>query len=166
MLEAPGKYSLAEFGNLLAVANHDGVLADKIDPADMAVEIDTDACPVEARRNLLDVGGFAGAVIALDEDSAVVGEPRQDCQGGVAVKPIRLIQCRDVFLGLAEGGYFEVAVDAENLTDGDGDIGFVQRKLIGLVEAALLAVMQFIPEPNWLRCVGAYEETKLAMTVS
>ena len=33
-------------------------LADQVDPADMAVEVDADAGPVEARRHLFDMGRF------------------------------------------------------------------------------------------------------------
>jgi hypothetical protein len=36
--------------------------------------------PVEARRDLLDMGRLAGAVIALDHDAAVEGEAREDRQ--------------------------------------------------------------------------------------
>ena len=39
----------------LPVAQHDGVLADQVEAADVAVEVDAHARPVEARRDLLDV---------------------------------------------------------------------------------------------------------------
>ena len=42
-LQRPGQYAFAEFGDLLAVLQDDGVLADQVDAADMAVEIDADA---------------------------------------------------------------------------------------------------------------------------
>ncbi len=42
MLQGPGQDALAELGDLLAVAQHDRVLADEIDAADVAVEIDPD----------------------------------------------------------------------------------------------------------------------------
>ena len=45
----PREGSLAEFGNLLAVAQHNGILADQVDTADMAVEIDPDTRPVQPR---------------------------------------------------------------------------------------------------------------------
>ena len=38
----PGQNPFTEFGDLLAVLQHDGVLADQVDAADVAVEIDPD----------------------------------------------------------------------------------------------------------------------------
>ena len=43
VLHRPGQHAVAELGDLLAVLEHDRVLADEIDAADMAVEIDADA---------------------------------------------------------------------------------------------------------------------------
>ena len=63
-LQRPGQNPFAEFGDLLAVLQHDGILADQIDAADMAVQIDAHAGPVQPRRDLFDMGRFAGAVIA------------------------------------------------------------------------------------------------------
>ena len=90
-LQRPGQQAFAEFGHLLAVLQHDGVLADQIDAADMAVEIDADAGPVQPRRHLLDMGGLAGAVIALDHDAAVEGKARQDRQRGLAIEAIGVV---------------------------------------------------------------------------
>ena len=73
-----GQDALAELRDLLAFLQHDGVLADEIDAADVAVEVDADAGPVEPRGHLLDVRRLAGAVIALDHDAAVVLEAGQD----------------------------------------------------------------------------------------
>ena len=73
-LQRVGQDALAELGDLLAVLQHDRVLADEIDAADVAVEVDADARPVEARRHLLDVRRLAGAVVALDHHAAVVLE--------------------------------------------------------------------------------------------
>ena len=70
--------ALAELGDLLAVLDDDGVLADEIDAAHMAVEIDAHARPVEPRRHLLDMRRLAGAVIALDHHAAVVLEAGED----------------------------------------------------------------------------------------
>ena len=64
VLQRPGQDAVAEFGDLLAVLEDDGVLADEIDARDVAVEIDAHAGPVKARGDLLDMGRFAGAVIA------------------------------------------------------------------------------------------------------
>ena len=78
VLQRPGQNAFAEFGDLLAVPEHDRVLADQIDAADMAVEIDAHAGPVEPRRDLLDMGGLAGAVIARDHHAAVAGRSRPE----------------------------------------------------------------------------------------
>ncbi len=66
VLQGPGQDALAEFGDLLAVLQDDRVLADQVDAADVAVEVDADAGPVQPGRDLLDMRRFAGAVITLD----------------------------------------------------------------------------------------------------
>ena len=43
VLQRPGQHAVAEFGDLLAVLQHDRVLADEIDARDVAVEIDAHA---------------------------------------------------------------------------------------------------------------------------
>ena len=86
VLVGPGQDAVAEFGHLHAVADDDGVLADEIDTADVAVEIDAHARPVEPGRDLLDVGRFAGAVIAGDDDAAVVREAGEDRERGARSK--------------------------------------------------------------------------------
>jgi hypothetical protein len=77
-----------EFGDLLAVLDDDRVLADEIDTADMAVEVDAHAGPVEAGGDLLDMGRFAGAVIARDHHAAVVREAGENGERGGAVEEI------------------------------------------------------------------------------
>src|SRR5262249_26066175 len=71
VLQRPRQNAITEFGDLQTVANDNGILADEIDAADMAVEVHSDAWPVEPRRDLLDVRRFTGAVIAGDDDAAV-----------------------------------------------------------------------------------------------
>jgi hypothetical protein len=88
MLQRPGQDAFAELGDLLAVAQNDRVLADQVDAADVAVQVDADAGPVEASGDLLDMRRLAGAVIALDQDAAVVGEPGEDRERGLAVEAI------------------------------------------------------------------------------
>ena len=88
VLVGPGQDAVAEFGDLHAVLDDDRVLADEIDAADMAVEVDAHAGPVEARRDLLDMGRLAGAVIARHHDAAVVGKARQDRQRRLLVEQI------------------------------------------------------------------------------
>ena len=43
VLQGPGQDAVAEFGDLLAVLQHDRVLADEIDARDVAVEVDAHA---------------------------------------------------------------------------------------------------------------------------
>ena len=96
VLVGPGQDALAELGHLLAVLEHDRILADEVDAADMAVEVDADAGPVEARRNLLDVRGLAGAMIAGHHDAAVVGKAGQDGERGLAIEEIVLVDIGDM----------------------------------------------------------------------
>ena len=122
-LQRPGQQAFAVFGHLLAVAQDDGVLADEIDAADMAVQVDADAGPVEPRGDLLDMGRLAGAVIALDHDAAVVGKAGQDRQRGVVVEAVGLIHIRHMLGRLAEGRHLHVGIDAERLAHRNRDIG-------------------------------------------
>ena len=80
MLQRPGQQPFAELGHLLAVAQHDRVAADEVDAADMRIEVDPDQRPVQPRRDLLDMGRLAGAVIALDHHPAVLREAGADRQ--------------------------------------------------------------------------------------
>ena len=103
VLQRPGQQAFAELGDLLAVAQHDGVLADQVDAADVAVQVDPDAGPVQARGDLLDMGRLAGAVVALDHDAAVVGKAGQDGQGGVVVEAFPKPQALVTFVSYAAG---------------------------------------------------------------
>src|SRR5215475_4246422 len=89
----------------------------------MAVEIDADAGPVEARRNLLDMGRFAGAMIALDHHAAVIGKAGQDREGGVVIETIGFVDIRHMLGRLAEGRYLHIAVETEGLLDRNRDVG-------------------------------------------
>ena len=75
-LVGPGQDALPIFRDLLAVAKNDGVLADQVDAADVAVEVDADERPIQSGGDLLDMGGLAAAVTALDDQLPVVGEAR------------------------------------------------------------------------------------------
>ena len=119
VLIGPGQDAVAEFGDLLAVADHDRILADEVDTADVAVEIDAHAWPVEPRRNLLDMGRFAGAVIAGDDHAPVAGKARQDGERGRPVEPVIGIDVRHMLVRLRIGRHLHVAVEAEDLPDGD-----------------------------------------------
>ena len=117
VLQRPGQNAVAEFGDLLAVAQDDGVLADQIDTADVAVEIDAHAGPVQPCRDLLDMGRLAGAVIARDHDAAVVGEAGEDRQRGVAIEAVIRIEIRHMRIDFGIGRHLEIAVDSEYLPD-------------------------------------------------
>ena len=80
VLQRPRQDAVAELGHLHALAHDDRVLADEVDAADMAVEIDAHAGPIEPRRDLLDMRRFAGAVIAGHHHAAVFGESGEDGQ--------------------------------------------------------------------------------------
>ena len=123
ILQRPRQNALAELGHLHAVTDDDGVFADQIDAADMAVQINANARPIEARRHLLEMGRFAGAVIALDHDAPIVGEASQQAERGVVVKALGRINRRDMLFRLGERRDFHVAVDAERLAHRYGDVG-------------------------------------------
>src|SRR6185503_2468628 len=97
--------------HLHAVLQHDRVLADQVDTADVAVEVDAHAGPVEAGGDLLDVGRLAGAVVAGNEDAAVAGEAGQDGQRRLAVEQVVRVGIRNVLVRLRIGRNLHVAVD-------------------------------------------------------
>ena len=114
-LQRPGQQPLAELGDLLAVAQHDRVAADQVDAADMGVEIDADGRPVEPRRDLLDMGRLAGAVIALDHHPAVLGEAGADRERRVRIEHIGRIEIGHALVGFRESRHLHVAVDPEQV---------------------------------------------------
>ena len=122
VLQRPGQHAFPVLGDLLAVAEHDRVLADQVDPGDVAVEIDAHARPVQVGRDLLDVGRLAGAVIALDHDPAVVGKAGEDRERGVAVEAIGVVDLGHVFGRLRERRHLQVGIDAEALSHRDLDV--------------------------------------------
>ena len=116
-LDRPGQDPFAELRDLLAVAQHDGILADEVDPADVAIQVDADARPVEARRDLLDMGRLAGAVIALDHDPPVVREASEDRERRLVIEIVGGVDVRDVGILLAERRHLPVDVESEGLPD-------------------------------------------------
>ena len=46
ILQRPWQNPFAEFGNLFAITKHDGIFADQVNAADMAIQIDPDTGPV------------------------------------------------------------------------------------------------------------------------
>ena len=117
VLQRPWQNAVAEFGNLHALANNDRILADQIDAADMAVEIDTHAGPIQPRGDLLDMSRFAGAVIAGDDNPAVAGKAGQDGKRGRAVEPVVRIEFGDVLLRFGIGWNLQISIDSEYLSD-------------------------------------------------
>jgi hypothetical protein len=117
VLIGPWQDAVAELGDLEAVLDDDGVLADQIDTADVAVQVDAHHRPVEPRRNLFDMGRLAGAVIARDDDAAVVRETGENGERGGTVEPIVRVDVGHVVVGLRVGRNFHVAVDVEELPD-------------------------------------------------
>ena len=122
MLNGPGQNAFAELGDLLALLQHDCVLAHQIDAADMAVQVHAHAGPIQPRGDLLDMGGFPGAVIALDENASVVGEPGQDCQRRLAIEHIGRIQIGHIFVRLGEGRHAHGHVQAERVAHIDNHV--------------------------------------------
>src|SRR5258705_11743694 len=100
MLVGPWQDAVAEFGDLQAVPDDDGVLADQVDTADVTVEIDPHARPVEARRHLFDVGRFSGSVVAGDDDTTIVGEPGKNGERPRLVEPAVPIDIRRVVISV------------------------------------------------------------------
>jgi hypothetical protein len=114
-LQRPGHDAFLELGDLLAFAQHHGVLADEVEPADVAVEVQAHAGPVQPRRHLLDVGRLAGAVQALHHHAPVAHEAREDGERHVGVEAVDGVDLGHVVVAFAEGGHLQVGVDAEHL---------------------------------------------------
>ena len=119
VLQRPGQYAVAEFRDLHALADDDGVLADQIDAADMAVEVDAHARPIEPRRDLLDMGRFTGAVITGDDDPAIAGKAGKNGKRRRFVEPVIRVRVGHVLVWLGIGRNFQIAIDSEQLPDRD-----------------------------------------------
>ena len=122
-LQRPGQQAFTEFGDLLALAQHDRVLADQIDAADVAVEVDAHARPVEAGGDLLDMRGFSRTVIALHQDTTVVGEAGENRQRGVGIEYITGIDIGHAFIAVRKSRHMHVDIDAEYCPGIDGGVG-------------------------------------------
>ncbi len=114
-LQRPGQDALLELGHLLPLAQRDHVLAHQVEPAQVAVEVDADAGPVQARRHLLDMRGLAAAVQALQHDAPVAREAGQQRQRRVGLEAVHRIDLGHVIVPLREGRHLQIAVDAEGL---------------------------------------------------
>jgi len=115
---------VVELGHLLAVAQLDCILADQVDPADVAVEVHPHRRPVQPRTDLFDMGRLAGAVITLDHHAAVVGKAREDGERGVGVELVGQVDFRHAVGTVGEALDLHVGVDAKDLAHGDFFGGF------------------------------------------
>ena len=123
MLDRPGQNPFAEFGDLLAFLQHDRVLADEIDAADVAVEVHAHHRPVQPCGHLFDMRRLAGAVIALDQNAPVVRKAGQDRQRGLAVEHIGRIQVGHIFVRLGKGRHRHGHVQAERVAHVEHKVG-------------------------------------------
>ncbi len=131
-LDRPGQHAFAEFGDLLAVLQDDGVLAHQVDPRHVAVEVHPHQRPVQPCGHLLDVRRLAGAVEALDHHAAVVGEAGQQGARRLGVELVALVEVRHVRVARGEGGRLHVEVDAERLARVDLVVGDQREQLVFL----------------------------------
>ena len=122
-LQRPGEHAGLKLGDLLVVADDDGVLADQVHAADVAVEVHAHARPVQARCHLLDVTRLAGAVAALDHHAPVVHEAGEQRERRVAVEHVVGVERRHVLVGARERRHLEVGVDLEQFARGKRDVG-------------------------------------------
>ena len=122
VLVGPGQNAVAEFRDLLALLEHDSVLADEIDARHMAVEVNAHTRPVQPRRDLLDMRGFAGAVIAGDDNPPVEGKAGQNGKGGFLVEEIIAVKIGHMGAACRIGRALHIRIDVENLADGNLDV--------------------------------------------
>ena len=122
--QRPRQDALVEHGDLLAVDQLDRVLANQVDPADMAVQVHAHAGPVQARRDLFDMGGLARPVIALDHDAAVVGKACQDRHRRVGIELVGAVDLGDAIRAVGKALDLHVAVQTEHLAQVDLFGGF------------------------------------------
>src|SRR5262249_15698115 len=92
----------------------------------MAVEIDADQRPIQPRRHLLDMGGFAGTVIAADHHPSIEGETGEDCERRVVIEAVGIVKIGDVLARLAKGGNLEGTGDPEGLAKGGRNVGRIE----------------------------------------
>ena len=131
-LQRPGQNPRLKLCHLPPVANGDGVLADQIHARDVTIEVDAYARPVQARRDLLDMARFAGAVASLHHHAPVVHEAGKQCQRRIAVEDVIRIERRNVFVNRRVGRHLQVGFDPEQVACGDSGVGQAERLGAGL----------------------------------
>ncbi len=151
MLQRPRQQAFAEFGDLQAVAQHDRVAPDKVDTADVRVEVDADTRPVEARGDLLDMGRLTGAVIALHHHAAIMGKAREDRQRGIRVEHVVRIGIGHALVSLGKGRNLHVDIDPEGLAHVEFDVGGGHHCAVGLVSLGDFVHLVALPSgATWL----------------
>ena len=128
-LQRPGQDAFLELGHLLAILQHDAVLAHQIQAADMTVQIHAHAGPVQPRRHLLDMRGFARAVQALNDDAPVVREARQDGLRHLRIQAVGLVNGGNMLARLGKSRHAHVRVDAKYIAHADGAGGLQQAQV-------------------------------------
>ncbi len=114
VLIGPRQNTVFEFGNLYAVFDDDCILTDKIDTADMAVEIDTDTRPVEAGCDLFNMGRFTRTVITGNHHATIIGKSCEDRERRGAVKNIIRVYFRHIGIACRIGWHTHVGIDPEH----------------------------------------------------
>jgi hypothetical protein len=89
----------------------------QIESADVSIKINAHTGPVQARCDLFNVGGFAGAVKPLQSDASIVRKTRENAQRHLRVKPVRRVNFRDMIIALLERGHCEVRVNAKGFSN-------------------------------------------------
>ena len=85
----------------------------------MAVQVHADHWPVQARRDLFNMGRFPGPVIALDHHPAIELEARQQRHRGLRIETVGFVNRRHIFSALFKAEYDHISVEAEHFTDID-----------------------------------------------
>ncbi len=134
VLQCPRQDAVTEFRDLLTVLEDDRILADEVDTADMAIEVDAHARPVQARSHLLDMGRFARAVIARDHHTPVVGKACKNGESRVLVEHVVRVGIRHMRVRFRKSGHLQVDINAKNLADRHFHVGDGGKRIEGVHE--------------------------------
>ena len=117
--QSPRQNAFVEFCYLLAVTQFDRVLTDKVNSADMAVEVDPCCWPFQARSNLFDMGGFTCAVVALHHNATIVGKTRQDRERCVRVEFICAVDLWNAVTDFGKTLNSHISVNSKHIAYGN-----------------------------------------------